>query len=63
MLPININMKDFMLAVKKEAERLEKQDKKKKTSCSQQSLANQLVVGSMPNNPNAQPMQQAPAKQ
>lgn len=63
MLPININMQDFMLAGKKEAEKIEKQEKKKKVSCSQQALANQLVIGSMPNNPNAQPMQQAPAQQ
>ena len=36
MLPININIKDFMTAGKKEAEKLEKEQKKKRTSASMQ---------------------------
>lgn len=63
MLPIKLNIQDFMLAGKKAAEKLEKEDKKKKVSCSQQALANQLVTSSMPMNPNAQPIQQVPAQQ
>lgn len=63
MLPINIDMKQFMSKAEAENERLEKEQKQKKTSCSQQSLANQLVSSGMPNNPNAGQIQQAPARQ
>ena len=62
MLP-NFNMKEFIAAGKKTAEELEKEDRKKKSECSQQSIANRMVGQSMPNNPNAQPVQQAPAQQ
>lgn len=48
---------------KKEKENLEKQNKDMKTATSQQSLANQLVLSSMPSNPNAGVIQQNPAKQ
>lgn len=47
MIP-NFNMQEFLSAAKKEAERLEKNDKQKKTSCSQQSLANSMVGQSLP---------------
>lgn len=63
MLPININMEDFMTAGKEEAEKVERENKQKKTSCSQQALANRLVVGSLPTNPNSEQLQQVPAKQ
>ena len=63
MLPITIDMKKFMSKAKKENDRLEQEEKKNRTSCSQQSLANQLVSSGMPNNPNAGQIQQAPARQ
>ena len=58
MLPINIDMKKFMSKAEKENDRLEQEEKKNRTSCSQQSLANQLVSSGMPNNPNAGQIQQ-----
>lgn len=63
MLPITIDMKKFMSKAEKENDRLEQEEKKNRTSCSQQSLANQLVSSGMPNNPNAGQIQQAPARQ
>lgn len=63
MLPININIKDFMTAGKKEAEKLEKEQKKKRTSASMQSLTNQLLMGSVPQNPNSAPIQQGTMEQ
>lgn len=63
MLPINIDMKQFMSKAMKENDRLEKEEKQNRTSCSQQSLVNQLVSAGMPNNPNAGTIQQSPAKQ
>lgn len=46
MIP-GFNMQEFVSAAKKKAAELEKEDKKKKTSCSQQALANQMVSQSM----------------
>lgn len=63
MLPIDIDMKKFVVAGKKEAAKLEKNDKKKRTNCSQQAMANNLVLSSMANNPNTEQVQQAPAQQ
>lgn len=63
MLPITIDMKKFMSKAEKENDRLEQEEKKNRTSCSQQSLANQLVSSGMPNDPNAGQIQQAPARQ
>lgn len=63
MLPITIDMKKFMSKAEKENDRLEQEEKKNRTSCSQQSLANQLVSSGMPNNPDAGQIQQAPARQ
>lgn len=63
MLPINIDMKKFMSKAMKENDRLEKEEKNNRTSCSQQSLANQLVSSGMPNNPNAGIIQQMPVAQ
>ena len=56
-------MKQFMSKAMKENDRLEKEEKHNRTSCSQQSLANQLVSAGMPNNPNAGTIQQSPARQ
>lgn len=52
-----------MTAGKKEAEKLEKEQKKKRTSASMQSLTNQLLMGSVPQNPNATPIQQGTMEQ
>jgi len=52
-----------MTAGKKEAEKLEKEQKKKRTSASMQSLTNQLLMGSVPQNPNAAPIQQGTMEQ
>lgn len=63
MLPIDIDMKKFMSKAEKENDRLEQEEKNNRVSCSQQSLANQLVSSGLPNNPNAGQIQQAPARQ
>ena len=55
MIP-GFNMQEFVSAAKKKAAELEKEDKRKKTSCSQQSLANQMVGQSLAN-PQAAQMQ------
>lgn len=60
MIP-NFNIQEFLAAGKRKAEEYEQQDKQKKTSCSQQALANQMVGQSMPRNPNVAPIQQQPA--
>lgn len=60
MIP-NFNMEDF---VKKSVEMAKKDNEannKKMTDNSIQSLSNTLVANSMPQNPNAAPIQQAPA--
>lgn len=51
MLPFNV--KDYT----------QKKGPSKKTSCAQQSIANQIVMGSMPQQTSAPPLQQQPAKQ
>ena len=53
MLPFN---------VKKYTQHEEKK-KLNKTACSQQAISNLIVMGSMPQQTNAQPLQQQPAKQ
>lgn len=58
MLPINLDMDKFMTAAKRASDNLEKENKKKQISCSQQALANILVAQSMASNPNVQPMEQ-----
>lgn len=62
MLPFNIDANKFKSSYRTE-EQQKKENKKKQTSCSQQSLANQLVVGSMPTNPNGGTIQQQPTRQ
>lgn len=62
MLPINIDINKFKQSTKMQIEQ-EKENKKKKNSCSQQALANQLVIGTTPTNPNSGQIQQTPAKQ
>ena len=62
MLPFNVDTNKFKSSYKM-AEQQKKENKKKQTSCSQQSLANQLVVGSMPTNPNGGTIQQQPTRQ
>lgn len=62
MLPFNIDANKFKSSYRTE-EQQKKDNKKKQTSCSQQSLANQLVVGSMPTNPNGGTIQQQPTRQ
>lgn len=42
---------------------MQKQEKNLKTACSQQAISNRIVIGSMPTQSNAQPLQQIPAKQ
>lgn len=42
---------------------MEQKNKNKKTACSQQAISNQIVIGSMPMQNNAPPLQQQPAKQ
>lgn len=63
MLPFKFDMKDFMTAGKKEAEKIEKAEKQKRTAASMQALTNQLVSGSLPSNPNATPIQQGTMEQ
>ena len=60
MLPINIDYSKLSKN-QKENEKFEKQQKALKTKSSQQYLANQLVVGTIPQNPNGQQIQQMPA--
>ena len=62
MLPFNVDTNKFKSSSKM-AEQQKKENKKKQTSCSQQSLANQLVVGSMPTNPNGGTIQHQPTRQ
>lgn len=62
MLPFNVDTNKFKSSFKM-AEQQKKENKKKQTSCSQQSLVNQLVVGSMPTNPNGGTIQQQPTRQ
>lgn len=39
------------------------EQKNLKTACSQQAISNRIVIGSMPQRTDAQPLQQIPAKQ
>lgn len=66
MLPINLDMKKFNKSSEADEvarKKMEEEQKKKKTASSQQALANSLVVGSTPNNPNAGQIAQVPAGQ
>lgn len=62
MLPVKIETNKYKQSFKDQTTQ-QKQAEKKKTSCSQQALANQLVIGSTPSNPNSGQIQQQPAKQ
>lgn len=62
MFPLNIDVNKYKQSTK-DAEKQNKENKKKQTSCSQQALSNQLVLGSMPSNPNSGQLQQQPARQ
>lgn len=41
----------------------QKPEKNMKIACSQQAISNRIVIGSMPQQSSAQPLQQIPAKQ
>lgn len=62
MLPFNIDANKFKSSYRTE-EQQKKDNKKKQTSCSQQALANQLVIGTIPTNANGGTVQQQPTRQ
>lgn len=53
----------FPFDVKKYTEAQKKDASDKKSSCARQAISNSIVLGSMPMQTNAPPLQQQPAKQ
>lgn len=61
MLPINLDLRDYLAKASEEGLKQKAENTAMRTACSQQSLANDLVARSIPSNPNAGQIVQAPA--